>query len=153
MQAKLIFTVCASRGCSPGLGQDSSTTRREDLAEKSRREPENRRKPSKCQVLCSFHQLSLVRIRRVMALSLLSLILVLSSVPAVLGAQGVTVPGCANGTFAEAEGQPSQPQGCTAVPKLHWRRKGGENRAAFIIQERNRAKAEQCRVTKEGVPA
>lgn len=70
--------------------------------------------------------------------------------PVVLEAEGDAVLDCANDTFAEVEGWPLQPPGCTAFPRLHWRGKGGENRAAFIIQERNRTKAEQCSVTKRG---
>lgn len=46
---KIDFYCVCIQGCSPELGQDSSTTRREDLGEKSRRGPEIRRKPSKCQ--------------------------------------------------------------------------------------------------------
>lgn len=61
--------------------------------------------------------------------------------PAVLGAQGDAVLPC--DTFAEGPG-------CVALLWLCWRRKGGENPAAFIIQERNRTKAEQCSVTKKG---
>lgn len=58
--------------------------------------------------------------------------------PAVLGAQGDAA--LASDTFVEGPG-------CVA---LLWRRKGGENPAAFIIQGRNRTKAEQCSVTKKG---
>lgn len=70
--------------------------------------------------------------------------------PVVLEAEGDAVLDCANDTFAEVEGWPLQLPGCMAFPRLHWRGKGGENRAAFIIQERNRTKAEQCSVTKRG---
>jgi len=145
VQAKLIFTLCASSGCNSGLRQVSSTTRREDLGEKTIREPEVRRK-----ALCSLHHLSYIGVRRVMALSPLSLTLLLSSL---LGAQGVAVLDSANGTFAEVEDGPCSPRDVWLLPRLCWRRKEGENRAAFIIHERNRTKAEQCSVKEERVPA